>query len=131
MLPLRLKPVWAAVGWLGVALALVFSLWPGGVPLPFRIWDKIQHASGYTILTLWFAGLYPRRRLPVIGLACFALGVAIELLQALTPTRSAEVADACANGLGILVALAIARAGAAGWAQKVEHALGLAPPAAA
>jgi hypothetical protein len=34
MLPLRLAPFWAAIGWLGVVQAVVLSLWPGGAPLP-------------------------------------------------------------------------------------------------
>lgn len=127
MLPLRLAPWWAAIGWLGVVLALVLSLWPGGVPMPWPIWDKIQHGTGYTLITLWFTGLYPRDRYPRIGGACFLLGVCIELLQGLTPTRTADVLDALANGVGVSVGLLFAYTLLGGWALRVERLVGLAP----
>ncbi len=127
MLPLRFGPAWLAVGWLGVAAAIVASLWPGGVPLPFSVWDKIQHGSGYFVLTLWFTGLYPREKYPRIGAACFLLGVLIELLQGLTPTRSMEFADVVANAAGVAIALAASYAALGGWAARVERAAGLAP----
>ncbi|MEI8299307.1 MAG: VanZ family protein [Pseudomonadota bacterium] len=127
MLPLRLGRFWAAVGWAGVLAGLVLSLWPGGVPLPVQVWDKIQHATGYFLLTSWFTGFYPRRRYLLIGTACVLLGVCIEGLQALTPTRTAELGDACANAVGVALALVLAYAGLGGWAARVERLLGLAP----
>jgi VanZ family protein len=108
MLPLRLTPLWLAVGYVGVALALVLSLWPGGAPLPLHVWDKIQHGTGYALLTLWFTGLYPRRRYPGVGLAIFLLGAAIEALQGLSQTRSMDARDLLANSAGIAAALALA-----------------------
>jgi VanZ family protein len=126
MLPLRLAPAWAAVGYAGVVLALVLSLWPGGVPLPVHIWDKIQHGTGYALLTLWFTGLYPRDRYLRIGLACFLLGAAIEALQGLTPTRSMDASDLVANSIGIAAALVLAYLALGGWAQRVERLFGLA-----
>src|SRR5579872_1820246 len=55
---LRYALAWAAVGWLGVALALILSLWPRGAPLPIRDLDKLEHLVGYFLLTFWFTGLY-------------------------------------------------------------------------
>ena len=127
MLELRLARLWALLGWLGVGAAVVVSLWPGGVPLPAQVWDKIQHGAGYAVLTLWFTGLYPRSRYPAIALGCFLLGLAIEGLQGLTPTRSTEMADVVANTTGIAVAMALAYLLLGGWAQRVERLLGLEP----
>jgi len=127
LLPLRLARFWRTVGWIGIALALVLSLWPHGAPLPFHVWDKIQHVVGYFMLAGWFVGLYPRPRYPAIGAACLLFGIGIELLQALTPTRTAEVADAAADAVGIALALALAYAGLGGWAMRLERLAGLAP----
>jgi VanZ family protein len=125
MLPLRLGRVWLLAGWGGVIAALVFSLWPGGVPLPLTVWDKAQHGLGYFLLTLWFAGLYPRRKYLWIALGCFLLGILIELLQGTTATRSMEMADVAANTTGIVAALVLAYVLLGGWAARVEQALGL------
>ena len=127
MLPLRLRAFWATVGWAGVVAGLVLSLWPGGAPMPFHVWDKIQHATGYFVLATWFTGAYPRSRYPLIGVGCVLLGIAIEGLQALTPTRTAEVADAFANTVGVTAALILAYAGIGGWAARIERLLGLVP----
>jgi VanZ family protein len=119
--------LWAAVGWAGAACALVLSLWPGGAPLPFHAWDKLEHGFGYCVLASWFTGIYPRARDPLIAVAAVSFGVLIEGLQALTPTRSAEVGDALANAVGVAVAIGLARAGLGGWACRVERLLGVAP----
>ena len=126
MLALRFKLFWAGIAWLGVALALILSLWPGGVPLPVRLWDKAEHMAGYFILTLWFAGLYPRARFLQVGLGCFLLGVLIELLQGFVPTRSMELSDLVANLTGVGGALVLAYLLFGGWAARVERAFGLA-----
>ncbi len=106
---------------------LVLSLWPNGAPLPFHVWDKLQHASGYFLLAGWFAGIYPRRRYLAIGIGCICLGAAIEVLQGFTATRTAELADAAANAVGVAVAIALAYAGLGGWAPRLERLIGLAP----
>jgi VanZ family protein len=127
MLPLRLARAWLGIGWAGVAAALVVSLWPGGVPLPVGVWDKIQHGLGYFLLTLWFVGLYPRERYLGIAGACFVLGLAIEVLQGFSATRSMEFADVVANTTGIGVALVLAYLVVGGWALHVERLAGLVP----
>lgn len=127
MLPLRYAWAWRLAGWLGVVTSLVVSLWPGGVPLPIDVWDKIEHSSGYLLLALWFLGLYPRDRYPRVAFACFLFGVLIELLQGLTPTRSMDPADVAANAVGIAFALGLAYAGLGGWAARIERLAG-APP---
>ena len=120
MLSLRFAPLWAAVGWFGVVLAFVLSLWPHGAPLP-QIWYKSQHTIGYFILTLWWLGLYPRSRYPLVAVGCFVLGILMEILQAFTTTRTGAVSDALINLTGIVPALLVAYAGLGGWALKFER----------
>ena len=78
MLPLRWSKLWLAGGWLAVGLTVILSLWPGGGALASPDFDKLQHAAGYALLMLWFAGLYPRDRFLLLALWCTVLGVAIE-----------------------------------------------------
>lgn len=130
MRPLALAGLWVAIAWFGVACAIVLSLWPGGAPLPIHVWDKIEHCVGYFILTLWFTGLYPRERYPRLALGCLWLGILIELLQGFAPTRTMELGDLAANGVGVGLAMLLALLGAGGWAQAIERLLGYAPRAA-
>jgi VanZ family protein len=127
VLPLRLAGLWAFGGICGAVLGLVLSLWPGGAPLPVHVWDKLQHVVGYFLLVFWYVGIYPRQRDPLIGAAALGFGILIEGLQALTPTRSAELGDVLAEVIGIAIAIGLARAGLGGWALGVERVLGLAP----
>ncbi len=125
MRPLVLLRFWVAVAWVGVACAVVFSLWPGGAPLPIHVWDKLEHLVGYGVLTLWFAGLYEREHYPRLALGCLLLGCLIELLQGFAPTRTMELGDLAANGAGIAVAMLLALLGLGGWAAGVERLLGI------
>jgi len=127
MLPLRLAWLWALGGVAGASLGVVLSLWPGGAPLPVHVWDKLQHVVGYFLLVFWYVGIYPRARDPLIGAAALGFGILIEGLQALTPTRSAELGDVLAEVIGIAVAIGLARLGLGGWAQTLERLLGFAP----
>lgn len=127
MRPLTFRWFWLGVAWFGVGCALVLSLWPGGVPLPVHVWDKIEHAVGYFLLTGWFTGLYRRERYPRLGLGCLLLGILIELLQGLTPTRSMELGDLAANGVGIVTALALAYLGLGAWAETLERVVVVGP----
>lgn len=127
MLPLRLRPLWALGSVLGILAALVFSLMPGGPPMPVHVWDKVQHLTGYFLMMTWFTGLYPKGRYPAIALGLVLFGILIEGLQALTPTRTAELGDALANASGIGLAYLAARAGLGRWALWIERHLGLGP----
>ncbi len=86
--------------------------------------DKFEHGITYAILTLWFCGAYRNRSRYAIGVGVFALGASLEGLQALTATRSAELADLFANTAGILAALVLATAGLGNWCAKVESLAG-------
>jgi VanZ family protein len=112
---------------LGVGCALAFSLMPGGPPMPVHVWDKVEHLTGYFVMMAWFTGLYPPERYPAIALRLVLFGILIEGLQALTPTRTAELGDALANATGIGLAYLAARAGLGRWALGLERLIGLGP----
>ena len=86
--------------------------------------DKLGHAVTYGGLTVWFCGIYPRRMAPRVAVALFLVGVAVEGMQSLTESRSPEMADLAANAAGILIGLALSRAGLDKWCAMVESLLG-------
>lgn len=91
------------------AVVLVMAL------LPLRVgsqWfdhaDKVMHAGTFAALTIMALLGWPRRRLTVVGCLA-AYGAAIELLQGLTPTRTASSLDLVADVLGIGVGMMFTR----------------------
>ena len=73
-------------------------------------WDKANHVLAFTMLALCAHLGYPasRRAHVVMPCALFAYGGVIELLQSLTPGRSAEWGDLLADAVGIAIGTAIA-----------------------
>ncbi len=65
--------------------------------------------------------LYPRSSQVWVGLGLVALGVALDLLQGLTATRTLDPADMAANTLGVLAGLALSLTILHAWCQRVEH----------
>lgn len=109
--PLRHLVYWRLLGRLLIVAMLMLALLPappvvGAVPFG----DKIGHVLGFAALMLWYAQIYAgaRERLRC-ALACVAFGLTIELLQALTPYRSAEFADLAADALGAALGWLVAR----------------------
>jgi VanZ family protein len=83
--------------------------------------DKLEHFFAYFALALLASGIATPARLRVVMARAFALGAAVEGLQAfVTTTRSADWADLLANALGVLAAWALAGGGRAGWARHVD-----------
>ena len=124
MLPLRYPKVWSVLGWLLVLVVVVGSLLPGQAVSAVSLFnDKAQHALAYCVLTLWFTGFYRRGLYPWIAIVLFGLGVALDLLQGLTKTRSLEWLDVGANLTGIVVGLVLAASLLGGWCQRVEQRL--------
>jgi VanZ family protein len=116
--------------WLGVWLAAIAAtLVLGVVPLPaidapVAHFDKIEHAVGYALLAASAACLFrPGRPLFGVLLALVALGIVIELLQALLPWRSAELMDALANAVGVAIGGALALTPLAGILQALDRRL--------
>ena len=122
MLALRHPRLWLLSGWMLVVCAVIASLVPShDLPSMGGISDKFEHVVGYSVLSLWFAGIYPKSRYPMIGVALLVMGIVIEGLQgAMKVGREADLRDVYANSLGIVCGLALALAWFGGWAQRVE-----------
>jgi VanZ family protein len=125
---LRWKRWWWSGGALLIASVLWLSLMPAqGLP-GVGLSDKAEHALGYGMLATWFSGLVVRAHHLGAGIALFAFGVGCELLQHFgSAGRSGEVADALANGVGVAVAVVIARFMRGSWMRSVERRLGARP----
>jgi len=86
-----------AIGALGTETSLGFSL--KGI-------DKLVHLGAFFLLALLGALGWPRyRALFLIGLP--VLGVAIEALQTLVPSREFSLLDAVMNGIGVGVGVTL------------------------
>jgi VanZ family protein len=96
------------------ALAYALGIFYGGVidigPLPEEIGvpsDKLLHFAAFGgfewLLELAFAELPPRSRTVLAVAAAVGVGVALELVQAALPHRSAELLDCVADTLGALL----------------------------
>jgi VanZ family protein len=122
LLSLRHPRLWLVSGWILVILAVIASLVPShDLPKMGGLNDKLEHIIGYTVLALYFAGMYPKARYPMIGIALLVMGIVIEGLQgAMKVGREADLRDVYANTVGIACGLTLALAWLGGWAQRVE-----------
>jgi len=70
--------------------------------------DKLVHAFAYGCLMGWFAQIFHQHavRICLVGLFV-ALGIGMEYLQGLLPTREFELLDMAANASGVLLAWAL------------------------
>jgi VanZ family protein len=114
-------------------LALLF--WAGLIPLKslpgpdFELADKMWHLIAFGGLATLLSRVlrYFQRPLgqaiAIAALVSAALGGLLELLQSLTPYRSADFADLAADALGALLAYAVLR-----WLAKVGGLLGAPSP---
>lgn len=121
MLAVRHPRLWLVIGWALIAFAIVVSLLPSKELPSLGVGDKFEHTTAYALLALWFAGVYPRTRYIVIGIALFIMGVGIEFAQgAMHMGRQADVRDVIANTGGIAIGLTLALAGLGGWAEWID-----------
>jgi VanZ family protein len=121
MLQLRYPRLWLALGWAAVAFAVVVCLVPMSKLPSANVGDKTEHFATYLLLSLWFAGIYPKARYGIIAAGLCLLGVLIEFAQgAMHLGRHADAMDVVANGTGIVAGLALCWIGLGGWAQWVE-----------
>ena len=103
-----IERLWKLGGWLGIALTLAFSLGPSALDEGSSHADKLVHFAGYAVLMFWWAQLVVERRWK-LALTVVLLGIAIELLQGLTPARQPDPLDALANSCGVLLGWLAAR----------------------
>ena len=111
MLPWRwTRAGWRAVFAAGAVALLLLSLLPleieekGG----FAHGDKVAHAMAFACLAYAAVRGWPGRTRAIV-LALLGYGVAIELLQTLTPLRSASLPDVAADMVGVALGLVLAR----------------------
>ncbi len=125
MLPLRYVRLWLAGGLLLALAVMSGSLVPGDYVEDAMVWnDKVTHGLTYAVLTLWFTGIFPKRRYGWVVLGVFLLGATIEVLQgSMSFGRQGDYADLLANSSGIVLGLLLALAGCGTWAQWVEQRL--------
>lgn len=121
MLPLRYAWLWAGLGWMLVIGVIVGSLMPGSSIPSLLSSDKLLHTGTYCLLMVWFSGMYRRGLYPVIALLLLLFGIALDLLQATTRTRSFELYDIAADAAGIAIGYVLALWLFDGWCQKVER----------
>lgn len=101
----RIIPLILLLGWMVVVTVL--SLLPAKeLPLARALWDKLEHASAYAVMTALAGWSWGDRRRPLSVWSTAALGGAlyggaIELAQGAVGTgRSADPGDALANAVG-------------------------------
>lgn len=121
MLAVRHPRLWLVIGWMLIAAMLIVCLMPASSLPQTGVSDKFEHSIAYAVLSLWFAGLYPRSRYVVIALGLFAMGVAIEWAQgAMHVGRQSDYHDVIANTLGIVAGLVLAALWLGGWAERID-----------
>ncbi len=129
MLPLRFAARWRSASIvlllfvLAAALSPVFWFWDdkaGGLRW-FENTDKWLHGMTFFVLTVWFSGMFPKRRYALMALGLLGFGLVIEACQYSVSYRTADWFDVGANATGIIIGMAIAFAGAGGWCQRVEE----------
>jgi VanZ family protein len=111
----RFRRAWLTIGWALVAYTVYVSLSSSPPDGPGWLSDKLAHGLTYFVLAAWFAALFAPRDYVKVGLGLLGLGIAIELLQARTGYRYAEVADGLANLAGIVAGLAFGLATRGRW----------------
>ena len=102
---------------------VVGSLVPASVLRAITVSDKILHAGSYFLLMIWFAGLYKRNKHPWIALALLLLGIALDVLQLDTATRTFDLLDIAADAAGIALGLTLSMLLLEGWCQRLERGL--------
>ena len=103
-----IERLWKLGGWLGIVLTLAFSLGPPALDEGSSHADKLVHFAGYAVLMFWWAQLVVERRWK-LAVTVMLFGVAVEVLQGLTPARQPDPLDALANSSGVLLGWLAAR----------------------
>ena len=105
----RYRPFYRTLFFLVLFLGMYLGMRPGPPPTPFKfsMVDSLYHAGGlFVCIILSYLG-FPRWRWWFRGLLIFAVGVAIECVQAFHPTRTVDLNDIYANTFGIALGLVV------------------------
>lgn len=123
MRELRYAHFWLVAGLILVMLFLAALLMPATrAPVAVSDFDKLAHVAGFMLLTLWFCGVYRRRAYPWVAIAMLLFGVLTEYLQyAFTRSRSGDLMDVVADGVGIALAMVLAMTGLDRWCEVAEQ----------
>ncbi len=118
---LRFATWWLVGGWISIIAALTVCLLPPRyVEIPGAN-DKIEHITGFVLLTLWFCGIYPRSRYWLIALCYLLFGIFIELMQgAMHLGRNCDIHDVYADVAGIVIGVALALTPLDRWPRWIE-----------
>lgn len=108
---------------LAIGAVVVLSLTPPPPVSVPRGFDKLEHLVGYALLSAGAVLLFGRRGAQLgAALGLVAMGIALEFAQAgLTETRTADVADAAANALGVAAGFALSCTRAADWLERFDR----------
>jgi VanZ family protein len=125
--PLRFASLWWVIGW-GLVLFISYStLAPARYVPDLHLWDKLEHATAFFGMTVWFAGVVRRSRYPVLAMWMLLFGAAIEILQGVMGLgRDMDFWDWVADAVGVSIALALVYFGLGRWTEYTERILGLA-----
>ena len=118
---LRFATGWLIGGWIAVIAALAVCLLPGKYVEVASLNDKVEHATGFLLLVLWFCGVYPRKRYWVIATGFIVFGALIEILQGATNLgRHADILDWCADSAGVIVGILLSLTPLQHWPRWIE-----------
>jgi len=120
---LKWKYLWLIMGWGLIILVTTFSL-SSTVPQTFdyKFSDKIGHILAYFTLMGWFSMIYHQNfQRILLLLSFFLMGLLMEYLQSLTPTRYAEWQDLVANTIGIILAWLVMKTAVSRTLLKIER----------
>lgn len=100
---------------------VVLSLLPGSKLPDVQVWDKAEHALAYIALAGWFSGVLLRRHYVFLALGLIVMGILVEIAQGtMALGRTADFEDVIANGIGVVIGVAIATLGLGRWMLWVE-----------
>jgi VanZ family protein len=105
--PLRRGRTWLALWLLAIVVLVVVCLLPGSDMPQLSVSDKLEHALAFLLLSSAAVQLFLRGKpLAIVVLGLLALGVAIELAQALlTTSRMMEAGDVVADAVGVAIGI--------------------------
>jgi VanZ family protein len=91
-----------------------------GMSFPYE--DKVQHATAYFVLMVWFGQIYHGRHERIIlALLLICMGATLEYFQGFNPHRFAEFGDMVANASGVILGVFLTLTSAKNGLLKIER----------